>query len=462
MRHHRTVYRFADILFDPDEAQLLRGGQPVALQPKVHAALHLFLQRPLEIISKEELLGALWPGAHVSEEVLTQIIWKLRRALGDDPREPRFLGTVARRGYRLLTTPEIARTAAAPRQPPPTLAAAPLSPQPPNAAYDPDWYVARPAEERLAGALLAYPGLPVVVLAPQGFGKTWLLRHVLHLARAQGPTRVVLLSLDLFDADALASLDRFLRALAHHLAAALDLDAAIVERTWERSGNPQANLSWLLERVVLPPLQERGETLALCLDRADALRGVKFQDDVFGLLRAFAESGAEPPWDRLRLLLAVSTTPALLVQNPRQSPFNLTEPIRLGDLDDAQLRQLAALHQITPSEEELAALRALVGGHPSLCRVALYAARTSGRRLGALLAESAGQGVFAEHLEQRRARLARHPPLLTALGAVAQDPSFPLSAALAQPLLSAGYLLAQPAQPGCYALRYPLYRALVA
>ena len=98
MRHHRTVYRFADILFDPDEAQLLRGGQPVALQPKVHAALHLFLQRPLEIISKEELLGALWPGAHVSEEVLTQIIWKLRRALGDDPREPRFLGTVARRG----------------------------------------------------------------------------------------------------------------------------------------------------------------------------------------------------------------------------------------------------------------------------------------------------------------------------------------------------------------------------
>lgn len=165
------------------------------------------------------------------------------------------------------------RFAAAPRRSTPPLAAAPLSPQPPNAAYDPDWYVARPAEERLAAAHLAYPGLPVVVLAPQGFGKTWLLRHVLHLARAQGPTRVVLRSLDLFDAEACASLERFLKALAHHLAAALDLGAAIVERTWERSGNPQANLSWLLERVVLPPLEERGETLALCLDRADALGG---------------------------------------------------------------------------------------------------------------------------------------------------------------------------------------------
>src|ERR1044072_9178062 len=112
MSQARTVYRLSEFTFDPVEARLLRGDREIELQPKVRAALHLFLQRPGQLLSKEEILDLLWPDAHVGEEVLTQTIWKLRRALGDDPREPRFIPTVLKGGYRLLAPPEVAPEAA--------------------------------------------------------------------------------------------------------------------------------------------------------------------------------------------------------------------------------------------------------------------------------------------------------------------------------------------------------------
>lgn len=468
MSQARTVYRFAEFTFDPDEARLLRGGRAIELQPKVRAALVLFLQRPGQLISKEELLERLWPDIHVGQDVLTQTIWKLRRALGDDPKEPRFIETVLKAGYRLLPSPEPpppepsapamappavappARSAAEPPGPPPGAA------QPPRAAYDPAWYVARPAEERTAQSYLAYAGTPVVLLGPEGLGKTWLLRHLLRTARATGRFRAAAISLDLLDQAACASLDSFLRALSLHLAAALGASPAEVDRAFARSPSPQANLNWLLEQTLLPPIADRGEHLILALDRADALAGRPFQDDFFGLLRAWAESGAEQTtWSHLRLVLAVSTTQ--LVRNPRQSPFNLAEPLRLGDLDEAQVRELAQLHGLRPAAEELARLRRLVGGHPHLVRLALFCACQERRPLGAVL-EAGAPGPFAGLLSAWRARLQREPALLDGLRAVAGGGA--TGPELSLRLHRAGLIAWDPAA-GADRLRYELYRELL-
>jgi DNA-binding winged helix-turn-helix (wHTH) protein len=100
------VYRFAGFEYRPGEARLLAGDREIELQPKVHDALRLFLSRPGDLVAKEELLGALWPETYVGEEVLTQVIHKLRNALDDDARAPRMLQTVLRRGYGFL--PEVA------------------------------------------------------------------------------------------------------------------------------------------------------------------------------------------------------------------------------------------------------------------------------------------------------------------------------------------------------------------
>ena len=58
------------------------------------------------VVSKSELLDAIWTGLYVGDDVLPTAIWELRRALGDDARSPGLIGTVARRGYRLLQARE--------------------------------------------------------------------------------------------------------------------------------------------------------------------------------------------------------------------------------------------------------------------------------------------------------------------------------------------------------------------
>ena len=58
------------------------------------------------LITKDELLSAIWPDVTVTENALTQAISDLRQALGDDPSSPTYIQTVARRGYRFIAAVE--------------------------------------------------------------------------------------------------------------------------------------------------------------------------------------------------------------------------------------------------------------------------------------------------------------------------------------------------------------------
>ena len=58
------------------------------LEPKSMAVLHFLVERPGKVVSREELLDAVWPGIHVGDDSLTAAIIKIRRALGDDARNP--------------------------------------------------------------------------------------------------------------------------------------------------------------------------------------------------------------------------------------------------------------------------------------------------------------------------------------------------------------------------------------
>jgi Tol biopolymer transport system component/DNA-binding winged helix-turn-helix (wHTH) protein len=109
-----VIYRFAGHELDAAESRLLREGAPVEVQPKVLDALRLFVENPGRLLSKEELLRRLWPDVVVGEESLTQVIRKLRVALGDDPQEPRFVQTVLKRGYRFLPAVEAVDRASEP------------------------------------------------------------------------------------------------------------------------------------------------------------------------------------------------------------------------------------------------------------------------------------------------------------------------------------------------------------
>jgi len=91
------VYRLGEFSLCPGERRLFKGQQNVALPPKAFDCLELLVRRDGGLVTRSELFAALWPGIHVSEANLTNIVVTLRKVLGRDA-----LQTVSKHGYRLM------------------------------------------------------------------------------------------------------------------------------------------------------------------------------------------------------------------------------------------------------------------------------------------------------------------------------------------------------------------------
>ena len=96
------ILRFAEFEVQEGEFCLIRGGETIPVEPKAFRVLLYLLRNPHRLVTKDELLDAVWPDTSVSENSLTRSIALLRRLLGDDTHEPRFIATVPTVGYRLL------------------------------------------------------------------------------------------------------------------------------------------------------------------------------------------------------------------------------------------------------------------------------------------------------------------------------------------------------------------------
>lgn len=104
---------FGDYQFDCGTRQLWRGDTEIKLAPRASALLAILAERPTQVVGKQELIDRLWKGRAVGDDALTSCVQELRRALGDDPRNPRFVETRHRRGYCLVlpTSPAPAASA---------------------------------------------------------------------------------------------------------------------------------------------------------------------------------------------------------------------------------------------------------------------------------------------------------------------------------------------------------------
>jgi DNA-binding winged helix-turn-helix (wHTH) protein/TolB-like protein len=91
-----------DWTVDPPLNQLSAPGKTVKLEPKAMAVLVYLAQRPGDVVSRETLLAAVWPGVVVSDDAVTQVVIKLRKALGDSAESPAYIQTISKRGYRLV------------------------------------------------------------------------------------------------------------------------------------------------------------------------------------------------------------------------------------------------------------------------------------------------------------------------------------------------------------------------
>ena len=91
--------RFSDFLLDSETRQLTRGGREIHLSPKAFAVLCALLEKRPNVVPKADLFGQIWPDVFVVEGNLNVLVGEIRRALGDDPQEPRFIRTVHGVGY---------------------------------------------------------------------------------------------------------------------------------------------------------------------------------------------------------------------------------------------------------------------------------------------------------------------------------------------------------------------------
>ena len=78
-------YEFGPFLLDPDEKVLLRSGSVVSLTPKAFDTLAVLVARNGHLVEKDELIKLLWPDSFVEENSLSQNVYLLRKALGEDP-----------------------------------------------------------------------------------------------------------------------------------------------------------------------------------------------------------------------------------------------------------------------------------------------------------------------------------------------------------------------------------------
>ena len=96
----QKIYEFEDFRFDAEHLMLYRRGEPIPLAPKAAETLLIFIERRGQILSKEELIEQIWPGAFVEESNLYLYLSVLRKTLGNQKSGTPYLETLRRRGYR--------------------------------------------------------------------------------------------------------------------------------------------------------------------------------------------------------------------------------------------------------------------------------------------------------------------------------------------------------------------------
>ncbi len=325
--------------------------------------------------------------------------------------------------------------------------------QPPGAPFNRHWHIHRQEEEQTALNYLDQPGAPVVLWGPEKFGKTWMSNYLTECVHQQdaGRCKVISINLDTFDHGSRQDYNSFIQELALQIVFSTGGNEDWVLDLWKMRGSVSQKLGRLMTRHILPLAESR---LILALDRVDAVWGLPFKDDCFGMLRAWAQ---DPRMAKLRLILAISTTPSRLIDRPTQSPFNLTPPIVLGDFTLPQVRALAAAYGLNWTDSDFQEIMELIGGHPYLVRHVMHrSVLTGGTAARELISESTS--LFDDFLNRYTRRLHAQPELLKGMRSLQSESASRLEPEVSIRLESAG--LAVEEEPGQFRLRYRLYERL--
>jgi hypothetical protein len=280
------------------------------------------------------------------------------------------------------------------------------------------FYIERlPIEERCYETI-TQPGALIRIKAPRQMGKTSLMARILHHAEQQG-SRTVALSLQLANQRVFANSDKFLQWFCALVGLELGVPDQLA-KYWEMAEIAGSNISCraYFEQYLLPQLDC---PLTLGLDEVDCIFPYQeIADDFFGLLRALHEEAKRRDiWKRFRLVV-VHSTEVYVPLDMNKSPFNVGLPIELPEFTLQQVQELATRHGLDWHKGSVEKLMALVGGHPYLVRLAMYAIARQDVTLDQLVEEAPTEaGLYSDHLRRHLWNLEKHPELIEAMREVA-------------------------------------------
>lgn len=233
---------------------------------------------------------------------------------------------------------------------------------------DSSFYVTREADALLQQQL-ERPRTVTTIRGGRQSGKTSLLIRGVDYARRQDILTIHLDFQQTFVPAQLETIDSFCKAFAYEIADRSGLDFSVVDDQWRGPLSPLRKLTRFIENEILKSVHR----FVLALDEVDKLLDTPYPIGFFGLLRAWYNLGAsEGLWQKLNIVMAISTHPSLLIDNISQSPFNVGLKVELKDFDEDQVRDLNHRHQGPLQPKEIPEAMNLLGGHPYLVRQALY------------------------------------------------------------------------------------------
>ncbi|MBD2606769.1 AAA-like domain-containing protein [Scytonema hofmannii FACHB-248] len=286
-----------------------------------------------------------------------------------------------------------------------------------SVALDSPFYIHRPPKEQDCYKQISKPGALIRIKAPEQMGKTSLLIRVLDQAEKQGD-RTVKISLKQADTQCFTNLDKFLRWFCVTISHKLKLENRLNEY-WEDDISCNMRCETYFEEYILPEIYQ---PLTLGLDEVDRLFAYPdIYGDFFGLLRYLHEEARRTSiWQKLRLVL-VHSTEIYVPLDINRSPFNAGFPVDLPEFSLEQVLNLAQLHELNWSSDDVTQLISMIGGHPFLVRLALYHIARQDVTLAKFLQTAATEsGIYYNHLSRLVSALSKQPELLAAMREVAK------------------------------------------
>ena len=365
-----SEFRVGEWQVEPDLNRISCGDRTIQLEPKLMDVLVYLALNAGRVVSKIDITDAVWPDVFITESVITRSIAGLRRSFGDDVKNPRFIETISKRGYRLIAEVEIGASVHEP----------PASRAPKNVGKRIPFVVGQwVREENFYGREAVIEEVLhgnrnwLWLLGTRRIGKTSVLKQLEHIAASSPDLGFVPVFWDLQGAD---------RPEEFHLdfADAL-LDA---EERLERSGIgiQEVQTGDCFESLgrLRRKLLSKGRRLLLLCDEVEELIQLNRQDP--SLLRKLRR--ALHSRDGIRSVLASSSRLWQLAEADEDtSPFldGFTPPLSLGSLSDASARELVLQSQLPEAarpgfdDDDVERIRSACGNHPYqiqlLCRRAL-------------------------------------------------------------------------------------------